>query len=150
MNQAYSRLSTTHGHITDCKLVCWMKLKSLKLNLSKTEFLLITSKPIYKKLICSTISICDTLIEPSEVVKMIGVLLEKHITMEQHVTSVCAAAHYHLYNGKIRRFLSQPSTEQLVHAFMTSKLDYCNALFCGFPSSLIGRMQRIQNIADHC
>ncbi len=22
MNQAYSRLSTTHGHITDCKLVC--------------------------------------------------------------------------------------------------------------------------------
>ncbi len=22
MKQAYSRLSTTHGHITDCKLVC--------------------------------------------------------------------------------------------------------------------------------
>ncbi len=22
MNQAYSRLSTTHGHITDCKLLC--------------------------------------------------------------------------------------------------------------------------------
>ncbi len=28
MNQAYSRLSTTHGHITDCKLVCryWTRL----------------------------------------------------------------------------------------------------------------------------
>ncbi len=28
MNQAYSRLSTTHGHITDCKLVCmyWIRL----------------------------------------------------------------------------------------------------------------------------
>ncbi len=27
-NQAYSRLSTTHGHITDCKLVCmyWTRL----------------------------------------------------------------------------------------------------------------------------
>ncbi len=24
MNQAYSRLSTIHGHITDCKLVVWM------------------------------------------------------------------------------------------------------------------------------
>ncbi len=24
MNQAYSRLSTTHGHITDCKLVVCM------------------------------------------------------------------------------------------------------------------------------
>ncbi len=125
-----------------------MKLKSLKLNPSKIELLLITSKPIYKQYVCPTISICDTLIEPSEVVKMIGVLLDKHITMEQHVTSVCRAAHYYLYNlGKICRFLSQPSTEQLVHAFITSKLDYCNALFCGLPSSLIGRMQRIQNIA---
>ncbi len=28
MNQAYSRLSNTHGHITDCKLVCryWTRL----------------------------------------------------------------------------------------------------------------------------
>ncbi len=28
MNQAYSRLSITHGHITDCKLVCmyWTRL----------------------------------------------------------------------------------------------------------------------------
>ena len=28
MNQAYSRFSTTHGHITDCKLVCmyWTRL----------------------------------------------------------------------------------------------------------------------------
>ncbi len=28
MNQAYSQLSTTHGHITDCKLVCmhWTRL----------------------------------------------------------------------------------------------------------------------------
>ncbi len=32
MNQAYSRLSTTHGHITDCKLlVCmyWTRLVGL-------------------------------------------------------------------------------------------------------------------------
>ncbi len=80
----------------------WMKLKSLKLNPSKTELLLITSKPIYKKLVCATISICDTLIEPSEAVKMIvGILLDKHITVEQHVTSVCRAAHYHLQSGSL-------------------------------------------------
>ncbi len=98
---------------------------SLKLNQSKTELLLITSEPIYKQFVCPTISICDTLIKPSEVVKMIGVLLDKHITMEQHVTSVCRAAHYDLYNiGNIRRFLAQPSTEQLVHAFITLKVDY--------------------------
>ncbi len=73
-----------------------MELKSLLLNSSKTELLLITSKTIYKKLVCPTISICDTLIEPSEMVKMIGELLDKHITVEQHVTSACRATHYHL------------------------------------------------------
>ncbi len=32
MNQAYSRLSTTHGHVTDCKLVCvyWTRLVLLR------------------------------------------------------------------------------------------------------------------------
>ena len=65
------------GRIEGCVALVqeWMKPKSLKLNPSKTELLLRTSKPIYKKLVCSTISICDTLIEPSQVVKMIGVLL---------------------------------------------------------------------------
>ncbi len=125
----------------------WMDLKSLKLNPSKTELLLITSKTIYTKLVCPTISICDTLIEYSEVVKTIGILLDKHIAMERHVTSVCKAVPYNLYTiAKIRRFLSQSSTEKLVHAFVTSNPDYCSALFCGLPSSLIRRMQRIQNI----
>ncbi len=33
MNQAYSRLSTTHGHITDCKLACmyWTRLVLVRL-----------------------------------------------------------------------------------------------------------------------
>ncbi len=31
MNQAYSRLSTTHGHITDCKLLVCMYWTSLVL-----------------------------------------------------------------------------------------------------------------------
>ncbi len=65
--------------------------------------------------------------------------------MEQHVTSVCRAKHYHLHNiRKIRRFLLQPPLNSWA---MHSLLDYCNALFRGLPSSLIGRMQRIQNIA---
>ena len=71
-----------------------VKLESLELNPSKTERLLITSKPINKKLVCPTISI--TLTEPSEVVKMIREMLDKHITMGQHITSACRATHYHL------------------------------------------------------
>ena len=43
--------------------------------------------------------------------------------------------------------LSLTNAEQLVHAFMTSRLDYCNALLGGCPARLINKLQLVQNAA---
>jgi len=43
--------------------------------------------------------------------------------------------------------LSMTNAEQLIHAFMTSRLDYCNALLGGFPARLINKLQLLQNAA---
>ncbi len=43
--------------------------------------------------------------------------------------------------------LSVSDAEKLVHAFMTSRLDYCNALLGGCPASSINKLQIIQNAA---
>ncbi|PIK38248.1 hypothetical protein BSL78_24925 [Apostichopus japonicus] len=110
----------------------WMSHKCLKMNDSKTEVLLISSKHLARKIECPSIIIGDHQVEPSDVAKSIGVIMDKHASMEDHITSVCRSAQYHLYNiGRIRKYLTREATEQLIHAFITSKLDYCNALFCG-------------------
>ncbi|CAH3160005.1 unnamed protein product [Porites lobata] len=46
-----------------------------------------------------------------------------------HISKLCGVAFYHLYNIKrICKYLPRESTEMLVHAFITSRVDYCNSL----------------------
>ena len=54
----------------------------------------------------------------------------------------------HLHNiSHIRRYLTIDATKALVHAFVTSRLDYGNALLIGLPRDQINKLQRIQNMA---
>ncbi len=43
--------------------------------------------------------------------------------------------------------LSMSNAEMLIHTFMTSRLDYCNALLGGYSAHLINKPQMVQNAA---
>ena len=74
--------------------------------------------------------------------------LDRNLSMDAHITRTCSTAFYYLYNiRRIRPYLSRQTTEILVHAFITSRLDYCNSLFYGIPSYQLHKLQRIQNAA---
>ena len=49
--------------------------------------------------------------------------------------------------GKIRYLLDENSAEKLIHAFVTSRLDYCNSLLSGISNYHLKKLQIIQNSA---
>ena len=49
--------------------------------------------------------------------------------------------------GAIRQYLSDESASHVVHAFVTSRLDYCNALLGGISKTILARLKRVQNHA---
>ena len=59
---------------------------------------------------------------------------------------LCGSACYYLYNiRRIRKFLSREHTEQLVHAFITSRLDHCNRPLYSVLDCQIMKLQRVIN-----
>ena len=68
--------------------------------------------------------------------------------MSRPVTNICKSASLGIHNiGKIRNFLDQSTAEKLIHAFVTSKIEFCNSLLCGLPRKHFDKLQRILNAA---
>jgi hypothetical protein len=64
------------------------------------------------------------------------------------VNEVCRKAYFQIKNiARIRRYLDINATRTLVHALVISTIDYSNAVLVGLPESVIGKLQRVQNLA---
>ena len=65
-----------------------------------------------------------------------------------HVSHICRSSFNQLRNlSKIRKYLTRESSEIAVHAFITSKLDYCNSLLYGCRKTQLKKLQYVQNTA---
>ena len=74
-------------------------------------------------------------------------VLFAHMQMNVHIGKICSKALDRLYIRQIRKFLTVQSTKTPVHAFISSHLDYCNALLFGLPKYQLDRLQKVQNAA---
>ncbi len=126
----------------------WMLQNRLKMNDSKTEFLIIGSSQQLKKIEFDFIMVGDISVKVVENVRNLGAYLDSTMSMVKHVDTKCLTASRQLYRiRKIRKYLTKEATVTLIHAFIFSHLDYCNSLLYNLPDTQIGKMQRIQNIA---
>ena len=127
----------------------WMNSYFLKLNESKSEIIVFGDADFQRSLnIHGMFTKSGDCIRFSDKIKYLGVFFDKHMYLDTHINRVVSSSYYHLRSiSSIRRYISQAQTEQLVHAFISSKLDMCNALFFGLSKWHIAKLQRVQNAA---
>ena len=126
----------------------WMLHDKLMINDNKTEFLIIGTKQQLAKLSVDNLKIGSTNIVPSTSVRNLGAWFDSNLCMSTHITKACSTSFFHLHNiRRIRKFLSKDSLVTLIHAFITNRLDYCNSLPYGLPTSELAKLQRVQNAA---
>ena len=118
----------------------------LLLNDAKTAFLMIGTKQQLAKVNIDHILIGDCVIRPKGVVKNLGTWLDSTLLMNSHVNNTCSNALYYLYNiRRIRKYFSRQSTETLIRAFVSSRVDHRNILLYGLRAYKLTELQRVQN-----
>ena len=154
--QLYLRINPTSSAalpsptLTACleEIQAWMKQHFLKLNSSKTKAIIVGTPHQVRSSTITTITFSGQDITLSSTVTNLGVKMDAHLTFEAHIKQLCKNSFYHLRNiAKLRPSLTLSDAEKLVHAFVSSRLDYCNALLIGIPKKSIQKLQYIQNSA---
>ena len=126
----------------------WMNRNRLKLNDSKTEFIIFGTSRFLKCVRTTSILVVESNIAASKEVRNIGAMFDCHMKMNAQVRTICRGAWLNLYNiSKVRSYLNDDQTRCVVHAYVISKLDANNSLLAGSPSRLVSQIERVQNAA---
>ncbi|TWW65055.1 hypothetical protein D4764_22G0007020 [Takifugu flavidus] len=125
----------------------WMSSNFLLLNSGKTEVMVFGPEPLRNRL-DHMITLDGISLTFSLSVRNLGVTFDQNLSFNSHIKIVSTSAFFHLRNiSKISKLLIHHDAKKLVHAFVTSRLDYCNSLLSGCPNSSLRSLQLIQNAA---
>ena len=92
------------------------------------------------------INIASQNIEISSEIKLLSVIIDNILSFDQHISSTAKRCNIHIKAIKhICKCLTFQTAHKLALALIISRLDYCNSLFYSLPSTLIRKLQKIQN-----
>ena len=114
--------------------------KCLKLNGEKTDFVIFTAHTNHD----TTPSLCigESVINPGESIKILGVTLDNRFTMQKHITNTCQSSYMHIRKiNSIRQYLSEQATLTLINSTVLIRLDYCNSVYVGLPQTSLHKLQ---------
>ena len=106
-----------------------MSVRMLKLKDEKPKMMIFPSKHYLKMHGDCSLTIGDDTVSPSDRMRNLGVHMDQHLNMTDHVTAVCAACNYHLYRlPSIRHYLTTEAAKGAVNH--SSPFNWTTAIEC--------------------
>ena len=114
----------------------WMIHNKLKINDSKTEFIVFRSPQLKCDLSGLSVNV-ECMITQSSNVRDLGVIFDQFFNFYDHIiTAICRSTHFHIRNiGKIWNLLSYNVCSIIIHTLISCRLDYCNHSPYNLPRS---------------
>jgi len=134
--------------LIDCVLDIqrWSNSRRLKLNAAKSEVIWLGTRQQLVKLSQAdlTLSIGDSVLQPSTVIRNLGVYTDEHLSMEANARPCATTCFFHLRRiRQLRRYVDYDTLYTLIRALILSRLDYFNSLFASSSQSTLHRLQRV-------
>ena len=142
--------STITQMFVECveRVDAWMSSNRLSMNADKTQMVWLGTRQQLDKLSVTELSLLSARVQFSTTVSDLGVLIDGQLSMADHVSSLCRSCFFQLRQLRlVRSSLTPDAAKMLVHAFTSSRLDYCNSLLYGIGDGLVKKLQAVQNSA---
>ena len=142
-------ISLTLNNISSClnDLETWMNSHFLKLNVEKTNVLFIGKQSVLDKFpITFQLGSNSYISNSGSKVKLLGTTINQNLTYKDTMRSCVKSCYFNLHKLKsIRHYLDENTKIKLVHAFILSRLNYCNILYANTTNSDLNYMQKVIN-----
>ncbi len=104
----------------------WLSSSFLHLNEDKTECIVFGNTEMSN----------FTAMKASPTAKNLGVTFDSDFRFNKQIDTVVKTSFFQLrLLAKVKQFLNRPDLEKAIHAFISSRLDYCNALYVGISQA---------------
>ena len=141
------------------EIIKWSCEHYMKINPDKTEILLLGPPTLNNEVIINGILYREQGEQGeqgvfSDKVKNVGVYIDNNMNMDKHVNTVVSHCYKILKDiWRIKRFLSRQRLEQLIHAIISHRLDYCNSVLINISKENINSkkfkmLQRGSSLGD--
>ena len=126
----------------------WMDGNRLKMNDSKSEFIMFGSNKMLTKCTTADMNINGTRVKKQKVIRYLGVWMDEVLSFKYHVKMKCKSAMFNLvWIKRLRPSLTVEAANILVMGLVISHLDFANSILIGVPDVTIKQLQCVQNIA---